>query len=87
MAIAIVHVGVYPFIMVTRIDKSSKTRCGREYLLLWRIARDLGQRIVDGAINGNAKAIERIETYAYQGRKRPAVVRWLKKAKRARKSV
>lgn len=63
--------------MVTRIDKSSKTRNGAEYLLLWRIAKDLGRRVVDRAIDNDLKALARIEKYAYAGRKKPAVVRWV----------
>ena len=66
-------------IMVTRMDKSSKTRFGAEYMLLWRVAKDLGQGTVDRAINGDIKALARIENYAYQGRKKPAVVRWVTK--------
>ncbi len=63
--------------MVTRIDKSSKTRFGAEYILLWRVAKEVGQAVVDRAINNDLKALARIEKYAYEGRKKPAVIRWV----------
>jgi len=65
--------------MVTRFEKSSKLRNGQEYMLLWRVAKDLGQRTVDLALAGNVRALARIERYAFDGKKKPAVARWVNK--------
>lgn len=67
--------------MVTRFDKSSKTRKGREYMLLWRLERELGppgRSIIDLALKGNVSALELIERLAYAPRKRPALAAWVK---------
>ena len=76
--------------MVTRIDKSSKTRNGTEYLLLWRTARDLGvngQVIVNKAIGCDSNALDQIEQLAWFPKKRPALVAWLNKKKREAKRL
>ena len=64
-------------IMVTRFEKSSKLRNGQEYMLLWRVANDLGWRVVEKAIALDAKALARIEKYALANRKKPAVLKWV----------
>lgn len=78
--------------MVTRFDKSSKTRKGSEYMLLWRLERELGdsgRSIIDLALKGNVSAIQLIERLAYTPRKRPALAAWVNrqmaKKKRAAK--
>jgi hypothetical protein len=65
------------FIMVTRLDKSSKSRFGQEYMLLWRVSRELGWKVIDRALNGDESALARIEKFAWKGRKKPALVRWV----------
>jgi hypothetical protein len=65
--------------MVTRIEKSSKLRNNTEYLLLWRLAKAVGQKTVDSALRGNTTAIDKIERFAWKGKKKPALVKWVEK--------
>jgi hypothetical protein len=65
--------------MVTRLDKSSKTRFGAEYMLLWRVSKSLGWSVINRAINGDEKALDRLERFAWKGKKRPALVQWVAK--------
>jgi hypothetical protein len=64
-----------------RVDKSSKSRTA-EYMLLWRLEQVFGKALVDRAVQGNAKALDKIEKFAWAGRKHPALVKWVE-AKRA----
>lgn len=62
-----------------RIEKGKER--GPEYFLLRRVAIALGKagkRIVAQAIQGDVAALAKIEKYAYEPKKRPAVVAWLK---------
>ena len=62
-----------------RIEKGNER--GPEYFLLRRVAIALGKngkKVVDAAIQGDEKALAKIDTYAYEPKKRPAVVAWLK---------
>jgi hypothetical protein len=68
--------------MVTRFEKSSKLRNGQEYLLLWRVAKVVGQRTVDRALEGNVVALDKIEDFAWKGRKKPALVKWVAKQRK-----
>jgi hypothetical protein len=71
--------------MVTRFDKSSKTRNGAEYILIWRTIRDFGEggkRIVMKAVAGDAKALDQVEEMAWFPRKRPALVRWVERKRK-----
>jgi hypothetical protein len=66
-----------------RIEKSSKARkasskVNADYMLLYRTGKALGEKVVADALNGNEKALAKIEKYAYEPKKRPAVVAWLK---------
>ncbi len=66
-----------------RIEKSSKARNSKskvnaEYMLLYRASKSLGDKVVADALAGNEKALAKIEKYAYEPKKRPAVVAWLK---------
>lgn len=68
--------------MVTRREKSSLLRNNTEYLLLWRTARAVGQRTVDRALEGNVVALDKIEDFAWKGRKKPALVKWVAKQRK-----
>lgn len=69
-----------------RIEKSSKARrasgkVNADYMLLYRLARAFGKNgksVIAKAVQGDEKALDRIEKYAYEPKKRPAVVAWLK---------
>lgn len=90
VVLAITSDCVYSYIMVTRINKSSKSRKGTEYLLLWRTSQELGSqgwKVIERAINGDVKAIERIEKLAYVPRRRPALVAWIKRLKAKLKKI
>lgn len=63
--------------MVTRIDKSSKSRTGKDYMLLWRLSKVVGWNVIQRAVNGDERAINRIEAIAWKGKKKPALVRWV----------
>jgi hypothetical protein len=73
--------------MVTRIDKSSKTRNQKTYLLLWRLAQELGWPVINLAIDGNEQAIKVIEDFAWSGRKRPALVCWINKQRKSARAT
>lgn len=73
--------------MVTRIDKSSKTRNGQEYLLLWRLAQEIGWPIVNLAIEGDEAALKVVEEFAWKGRKRPALVRWVEEQRKSARAT
>jgi len=60
--------------MVTRFDKSSITR-GPDYMLIYRLKLAIGPRVVERALQGDLRAIERLDAFAWRGRKKPAVVR------------
>jgi hypothetical protein len=60
--------------MVTRIDKSSTTR-GPSYMLVYRLRLALGAGVVDRALAGDAKAIDKLERFAWEPRKKPGLVR------------
>jgi hypothetical protein len=69
-----------------RIEKSSKLRksnkqIGAEYMLLYRMRVELGELVVSKALEGCEKSLAKIEKYAWEPKKRPAVVAWLKKHK------
>lgn len=62
-----------------RIEKGNER--GPEYFLLRRVAIALGKngkKVVEAAIRGSEPALGKIEKYAYEPKKRPAVVAWLK---------
>lgn len=63
--------------MVTRYDKSSKTRVSADYMLLYRMSKKLGKNTVEKALNGNIQALAKVERYAWEGKKKPAVVAWV----------
>jgi hypothetical protein len=63
--------------MVTRLEKSSKLRTP-EYMLLYRLEQVLGPRVINRALAGDERALQRIEDFAWRGRKKPALVRWVK---------
>jgi hypothetical protein len=76
--------------MVTRTDKSSKTRNESEYILLWRTARDLGvngKSIIDRAVNFEMVALDLVEELAWSPKKRPALVAWVNKKRKAAKKL
>ena len=53
---------------------------GADYFMLRRVAIALGKngpKVVDAALNGDEKALDRIEDYAFRNVKKPAVVRWV----------
>jgi len=68
--------------MVTRIDKSSISRTGKEYMLLWRLSNIVGWKVIEKAVNGDEKALKKIEDYAWRDKKKPALVRWVEQQKR-----
>lgn len=59
-----------------RREKSSKSRSS-EYMLLWRLEQVFGKALVERAVQGNAKALDKIEKFAWAGRKHPALVKWV----------
>jgi len=63
--------------MVTRINRSSKSRTGKDYMLLWRLSKVVGWNVIQRAINGDERALNRIESYAWRDKKKPALVKWL----------
>lgn len=63
--------------MVTRLEKSSKLRTP-EYMLLYRLEQVMGPRVISRALAGDERALQRIEDFAWRGRKKPALVRWVK---------
>lgn len=65
--------------MVTRIDKSSKSRTGKDYMLLWRLSKVVGWKVIQRAVNGDERALDRIESYAWSEKKKPALVKWVAK--------
>jgi hypothetical protein len=67
--------------MVTRLDKSSKSR-DESYMLLYRLRSVFSERTIERAIQGDEKALERLENFAYRGRKRPALVAWINKRRK-----
>lgn len=76
--------------MVTRIDKSSKTRNESEYILLWRTARDLGvngKSIIERANSGDEAALDVVDELAWFPKKRPALVAWVKKKRKLAKRL
>jgi hypothetical protein len=48
-------------------------------MLLWRVSKSLGWSVINRAINGDEKALDRLERFAWKGKKRPALVQWVAK--------
>lgn len=64
--------------MVTHFDKSSKSRFGQEYQLLYRVSKKLGRGIVDLALNGDLPSLRVIEQHAFSGpKKKHALASWV----------
>jgi len=46
-------------------------------MLLWRLSKVVGWNVIQRAINGDERAINRIEALAWKGKKKPALVKWV----------
>ena len=46
-------------------------------MLLWRLSKVVGWNVIQRAINGDERALNRIESYAWRDKKKPALVKWL----------
>ena len=73
--------------MVTRIEKSSKNRNEKNYKLLWRVAKHLGWSIVNLAVEGDEHALRVVDNFAWKGRKRPALVRWVEEQRKSARAT
>lgn len=52
-------------------------------MLLWRLEQVFGKALVERAVQGETKALDKVEKFAWQGRKRPALVRWVEQKRLA----
>lgn len=52
-------------------------------MLLYRLRQQLGDAVVDRALAGDRAALDKIDEYAWEPRKRPGLVRWVAKMRRS----
>lgn len=46
-------------------------------MLLWRLSKVVGWKVIQRAVNGDERALDRIESYAWSEKKKPALVKWV----------
>lgn len=46
-------------------------------MLLYRLEKALGKKTVAKAINNDVRALERIEKFAHEPRRKPALAKWV----------